>query len=113
MNFATNKADCYRVEVSGWDERENFFVEKTTLDWGSGGRKEIFLKTLVRMGSILFVRLLQPLASENNFPITYQTMNVAENDKDGQMRISVEQLRPRTTRGEKEVARAGSTTMVA
>jgi hypothetical protein len=113
MNFATNKPDCYRVEVSGWDAREDFFVEKTMLDWSSGRRKEIFLKTFVRVGSILFVRLLRPLASENNFPITYQTVNVAENDANGRMRVSLEQLRPRAAREEKEVTTAISTTMVA
>jgi hypothetical protein len=112
MICATNKADCYRVEVSGWDARENFFVEKTMLDWGSGGRKEVFLRAFVRVGSILFVRLLQPLASENNFPITYQTVNVAKNAANGQMRISLEQLRPRATLEDKEVATASSTAMM-
>ena len=27
--WAANSSSSYRVEVSGWDDKENFFVEKT------------------------------------------------------------------------------------
>jgi hypothetical protein len=30
---AANRVNSYRVKVSGWDAKENFFVEKTSLDW--------------------------------------------------------------------------------
>ena len=30
LNLTVNGEDSYRVEVSGWDAKENFFVEKTT-----------------------------------------------------------------------------------
>ena len=32
-DVTVNGEDTYRVEVSGWDAKENFFVEKTTLEW--------------------------------------------------------------------------------
>ncbi len=40
LNIHVNGEDSYRVEVSGWDAKENFFVEKT------GARN---LSALVRM----------------------------------------------------------------
>ena len=85
----------YRVEVSGWDAMENFFVEKTTLDWGREENKEISLRSPLRQGSVVFVRLLQPLANSNSFPIAYQAVDVASNDSTGTMRIHLAQLRPR------------------
>jgi hypothetical protein len=88
----------YRVEVSGWDTSERFFVEKTTLDWGREADKEISLRSAVCQGSVVFVRLLQPLANNNNFPITYQAVHVMERDADGRMRVRLAQLRPRSTR---------------
>jgi hypothetical protein len=66
----------YRVEVSGWDASENFFVEKTTLVWRGEERKEISLNARVRPGCVLFVRLLQPTAVVNNIPIAYEAANV-------------------------------------
>ena len=69
MNFTTDQPNSYRVEVSGWDASENFFVEKTMLNWGRDEKKELQLRSAIREGSVVFVRLLQPLASGNNFPV--------------------------------------------
>jgi hypothetical protein len=95
MNFSTDQANSYRVEVSGWDVSENFFVEKTTLNWGRDEKKEIHLRSALREGSVVFVRLLQPLASGNNFPIAYQAQRIGPRNADGQARVHLAQLRPR------------------
>jgi len=34
---------AYPVEVSGWDEHEDFFVEKTELQWSEQSGKHILL----------------------------------------------------------------------
>jgi hypothetical protein len=38
-DVTVNGEDTYRVEVSGWDAKENFFVEKTTLEWKPEGQE--------------------------------------------------------------------------
>lgn len=95
MNFTTDQANSYRVEVSGWDASENFFVEKTMLNWGRDQKKEIQLRSALREGSVVFVRLLQPLASSNNFPVAYQPQRIGPRNTEGQSRIHLAQLRPR------------------
>lgn len=94
MDFTINQADSYRVEVSGWDASERFFVEKTSLSWG-GEKKEIHLRSTLREGSVLFVRLLQPLANVTNFPIAYQAQRISARNEEGYARIHLAQLRPR------------------
>ena len=59
MDVETGAMADSRVEVSGWDRSENFFVEKTTLDWNQEGDKDLALRAEVREGSVLFVRLLK------------------------------------------------------
>lgn len=54
--------NSYRVEVSGWDASEKFFVEKTALTWGGDEKKEINLRSSLREGSVVFVHLLQAFA---------------------------------------------------
>jgi hypothetical protein len=50
--------NSYRVEVSGWDARQNFFLAKTDLHWREDNGKEIALPREVPDGAVLFVRLL-------------------------------------------------------
>jgi len=95
MDFPMNETNGYRVEVSGWDAKENFFVEKTHLDWEGEGRKEIALRNCLREGAVIFVRLLQPLSGTNNFPIAYQAISVGTKDNGGRVRVGLERLRPR------------------
>jgi len=85
----------YRVEVSGWDASENFFVEKTTLEWRGGEQKEISLPVKLREGCVLFVRLLQPTAAAVNVPIAYQAAKVTNKDSKGVFHVCLAQLRPR------------------
>ena len=85
----------YRVEVSGWDASENFFVEKATLEWRGGEQKEITLPVRLREGCVLFVRLLQPTTSGVNVPIAYQAAKVTNDDSKGVFRVCLAQLRPR------------------
>jgi hypothetical protein len=95
MGFDQESVNSYRVEVSGWDAKENFFVEKTVLDWKGEGKKRILLRSSLREGCIVFVRLLQPLANGNNFPIAYQAAEVGAKDDGGRAGVCLERLRPR------------------
>lgn len=96
MDFDANRQqDSYAVEVSGWDASEAFFVEKTDLTWTADGVKEIGLRRPVREGSVIFVRLMPSVGSEDSCPIACQAVKVTEPAADGRSTIQLAQLRPR------------------
>jgi hypothetical protein len=100
MDMDMNFPDSYRVEVSGWDAKQNFFVEKTVLNWKPEDRKAISLRSAIRVGTIVFVRLLQPASNGSNFPIAYQVLTSTAKDERGAIHVSLERLRPRATNRE-------------
>lgn len=94
MDFENNQ-NSYAVEVSGWDASEDFFVERTDLTWTASGIKEISLRRTVREGSVIFVRLMQPVTKTDSCPIACQAMKVMERAATGRAHILLSQLRPR------------------
>ncbi len=66
------ESNGYRVEVSGWDAEERFFVEKSTLIWSEKTGKRVALQAVVQAGSVLFVRLTQPMGGGSGFPVPYR-----------------------------------------
>jgi len=84
----------YRVEVSGWDASDAYFVEKTTLDWNGGDEKEINVKPSVREGAIIFVRLLQQFGTVDSLPIAYRAASVRAGEN-GRTLVKIERLHPR------------------
>ena len=99
MESQSQRLSSYRVEVSGWDTSDVFFVEKTLFSW-VGDEKEICIRSALREGSVVFVRLLQPLASANNFPVAYGVKRVGRQAADGTSRVFLAQLHPRRARNE-------------
>src|ERR1700734_3861729 len=86
----------YRVEVSGWDAKENFFVEKTSLDWREHEGKTVALHAAARLGCVLFVRLLRPLGGGAAFPGPTRAVWVEDRVKDASCKdVKLEQLQPR------------------
>ncbi len=76
MTGPSNAPRCHRVEISGWDENEDFFVERADLKWQEENRKHVALRKPVRAGSLVFVRLLD-LADENPaFPVAYRAESI-------------------------------------
>jgi len=65
------------VEVSGWDEDEIFFVEKSELSWDDFAGKHIALKHMLGDGDLVFIRMLQPTSLQRSFPIAYETEFIA------------------------------------
>src|SRR5580658_10212454 len=95
MTMAASR-NSYRVEVSGWDARENFFVEKTSLDWREHEGKTVALHATVRLDSVLFVRLLRPLGGGADFPVPHRAVRVDDHGKDESCKdVGLEQLQPR------------------
>ena len=60
------------VEVSGWDEHEVFFVERSEIGWDDYAGKHITLTRILAEGSIIFVRPIQPTAQHRANPIPYE-----------------------------------------
>jgi hypothetical protein len=102
----------YRVEVSGWDASDAYFVEKTTLDWMGGDDKEISLRPAMREGAIVFVRLLQQFGKADSLPIAYRASGIRTDDS-GRTLIRLERLHPRTPLKEHSDAADGSHSKVA
>jgi hypothetical protein len=56
---ALPQSEGYRVEVSGWDEKQSFFVEKSDLGWDDFAGKHVSLQRMLPDGAMVFVRALQ------------------------------------------------------
>jgi len=89
-------ASSYRVEISGWDVDENFFVEKADLAWDETLGKRIAIHNPVRAGSLLFVRLLDPRDPNRAIPVAYKAATVEPRDVQGQFHISLVKIWPRS-----------------
>lgn len=89
---------AYRVETSGWDIDENFFVEKTDLEW-TEEEKKIHLQHPVRKGAVVFVRLMGADPPENAFPVAYQAAAVTYRTHERCYDVSLMQMLPRTHGG--------------
>jgi hypothetical protein len=94
MNEETAGTSSYRVEVSGWDASDTFFVEKTTLDWSGGDQKEISLRLALHQDAVVFVRLLQQLGKVDSFPIAYRASTVGTGEN-GRTIVQLTRLHPR------------------
>ncbi len=93
MTRLGQQSSNYRVEVSGWDATEAFFLENTILFWDST-KQEISLRSRLREGTVIFVRLLQPFSSEENFPIPYVVSKNLPMEIDGRITVSISRLHP-------------------
>jgi hypothetical protein len=91
----TIETEGYRVEVSGWDADECFFVEKSRLVWTESAGKRVALHALVRIGSVLFVRLIQPMGAGSSFPVPYRAVEFQSSNHDAEAMVILEQLQPR------------------
>ncbi|HUL32889.1 MAG TPA: hypothetical protein VL128_03320 [Candidatus Eisenbacteria bacterium] len=60
------------VEVSGWDEDQIFFVERSAVDWDEFAGKHVTLTHMLAEGSIIFVRPILPTAVHRANPIPYE-----------------------------------------
>jgi len=102
MSDPTQTENNYSVEVSGWDESENFFVEKTVLHWGEQGDKDIRLRAPLREGCVVFVRVLQRFSNTEAIPVAYRVAKLSEPDEKGCTVVRLAQLYPRPSRRQTE-----------
>lgn len=65
-------SSLYRVEVSGWDKSQTFFVEKSELEC-EGSSKHVTLSSALPDGSVVFLKLIRPLRADPSQPVPYET----------------------------------------
>ena len=88
----------YRVEVSGWDKNQAFFVEKSDLEWNEDSGKRVVLAMRCPIDPLVFVRLLQPLSAERSHPVPYEAEFVAVTPE-GRRLFRLQPVSPRTVDG--------------
>ena len=86
--------DCFRVEVSGWDEDEIFFVERSDLAWDDFVGKHISLTHMLPDGAMVFVRALQANGLRQSPPIAYRVEFIGRDPK-GHHQFRLNTVHPR------------------
>ena len=86
----------YSVEVSGWDVSEEFFVEKSELEWNERSGKFVVLHRMLPEGAYVFVRLLQATPLEPSRPVAYAAHFECLRPG-GQRQFRLTAVRPQTT----------------
>lgn len=94
ISSQSQDSTSYRIEISGWDMDENFFVEKTELDWSEANGKRAYVRHPLRDGAVVFVRLIAPTAHGHTVPIAYQVENVKPQSGAGLWEVLLKQLHP-------------------
>jgi hypothetical protein len=86
--------DSYPVEASGWDSSQTFFVEKSELEWSEITGKQLTLTRSLCPGSVIFLRLLQPISPERSLPVAYQAQPVGVTPE-GQQQFRLNPIQPK------------------
>jgi hypothetical protein len=77
---------AYPVEVSGWDQNEDFFVEKNKLHWSEQSGKHLLLLRPIVPDALVFLRLLDPMSIDRVRPVPYRA-ELFETTNGGQCRV--------------------------
>jgi hypothetical protein len=94
MPAETCAGKTYRIEISGWDLDEKFFVEKTDLVWSEADKK-VRLRHALRKGSLVFVRLLGASTPASDYPLAYEITSVIYQPEARFYETSLTQVHPR------------------
>ena len=89
-----DQLSIYRVEISGWDLNEQFFVERAGLEWGQGEHKKVLLRRRVRPGALIFIRLLDNSSPSRTFPVAYRAREVRERQTGELYELTLTQVWP-------------------
>lgn len=86
--------DGFWVEVSGWDENQVFFVEKSDLDWDNFAGRHISLQHMLPDGAMVFLRVLQPTDLRQSPPTAYKVEFIGC-DPEGHHQFRLKPVHPR------------------
>jgi hypothetical protein len=88
-------ASTYRVEISGWDSGEKFFVEMADLEW-SEEKKLVHMRHSLRPGAVVFVRLLGNPTRSSVYPVAYKSVQVSFQPELNAYEVLLAQLLPQS-----------------
>ena len=91
MDYQRDSLSSCGVEASGWDAAENFFVERTALEWEGDDNEEVELHSPLQPGSVIFLRLLH--SGSESFPIAYRATQIEQGNSEGKSRVRLSPLR--------------------
>lgn len=84
----------YSIEISGWNCKEQFFVERCELQWNEESGKQVGLKSAVNDNAILLVRLLQGGDPNRSQPVAYEAKGMGRT-KTGMYQFRLNMVAPR------------------
>jgi len=97
MALGVGGTNEYKVEISGFGLWGRFFVERTALDWSEGETNCVRLRSAVRHGSVVFLRLLQAFGDGTSLPVACRAVKVAQRGADGRIMVHLLRLNPRAS----------------
>lgn len=87
--------DRHRIEVSGWDRNESFFVEKTNLLLSGSQDKRVRLRHSLRESAVIFVRVLHTTRPSDVCPVAYQVKGFVESTSATAYEYNLTRLHPK------------------
>jgi hypothetical protein len=102
----------YRVEVSGWDVAESFFVEKATLELSPQGERIVHLRHPLRTGLLVFLRLIDSRVAFPAEPIAYEVLDISGTSTAEVSRVTLRKLAHRRS-GDPEILPPGEAAGIA
>jgi hypothetical protein len=100
MSMSEKQTISRRVEISGWDVRGTFFVEKTVFHWLEDGTRRARLHASLSPGDMIFVRAMDNFSADPCAPVAYLIESISLPDQDGLHELTVDEFTPRESREE-------------
>ncbi len=88
------KGPSHRVEISGWDEKEDFFVESAEMECQEAQAMHVSIHRPVREGALVFVRLLEQFDAPTAMPVAFRAGSVEKAMSKGHFDIALVKMRP-------------------
>lgn len=82
MEAAMVLASSTRVEISGWDAENRFFVEKASLQGESGKQVQARMQHRAKPGTLLFVRPMDIPKQGDAWPMAFRVVRAEWNEKE-------------------------------
>jgi len=101
MSQSSEYGGDFRIEISGWGLDNDFFTERTDLQWAEDGEKQVLLHRALQEGTIVFVRLLSTEDFRGSVPVAYRVEGVQPMDCNGRCQVKLAQQHPRAKESSK------------
>ena len=94
MTDPTQSGRVYKVEISGWDAEEKFFVEQTQLEWNELNEKKVVMRNRVTRGAMVFLRLAESVNTPSSLAVAFRAGQIQAGALLDTLQVQLEQLWP-------------------